>query len=375
MYEEQAEQIADLAARLTELRKCLNVEGTKRELAQLEKQMEAPNFWDDPAAAQKIVQKLKALRSLISAPEDLAREVEDAQVLVELAQAEEDPNMAGELDTLLADLTKRLDRLEITSLFNDPRDSKGAIVNIHPGAGGTESCDWAGMLYRMIVRFCERQEYNIEIVDYQPGEEAGLKSATLMIEGAFAYGNLKSEEGVHRLVRISPFDAAKRRHTSFAAIEVLPEVDEDIEVEIREEDIKMDVFRSSGPGGQKVNKTSSAVRLTHLPSGIVVACQIERSQHRNREVAMQLLKAQLFDIEMKKKEAELAAQREDQMDVAWGSQIRSYVLHPYQMIKDHRTNEETGNVDRVLDGELDAFIQSFLKWKLEKKGRQAEPAS
>jgi peptide chain release factor 2 len=241
------------------------------------------------------------------------------------------------------------------------------ILSIHPGAGGTESCDWAEMLYRMVMRFCERREYVAEVVDYQPGEEEGIKSVTITVNGPFAYGNLKSEAGVHRLVRISPFDSNKRRHTSFVAIEVLTEVDENIQIEIREEDLKMDVFRSSGAGGQKVNKTSSAVRLTHIPSGIVTACQIERSQSRNRTVAMQLLRSKLYDIEMRKKEAELAAQRDGQQDVAWGSQIRSYVLHPYQMIKDHRTGVETGNVDRVLDGDLDIFIEGYLKWDLKRK--------
>ena len=219
----------------------------------------------------------------------------------------------------------------------------------------------------MFTRFCELREFDAEVLDYQPGEEAGLKSASLRVTGPYAFGTLKSEDGVHRLVRISPFDSAARRHTSFAAIEVLAEVDANIEIEIREEDIKLDVFRSSGAGGQKVNKTSSAVRLTHLPTGIVVSCQIERSQHRNRDTAMQMLRAKLYDIELKRKEAELSAMREGQQDVAWGSQIRSYVLHPYQMIKDHRTSYETGNVDRVLDGELDGFVEAYLKWNLERR--------
>jgi peptide chain release factor 2 len=242
-------------------------------------------------------------------------------------------------------------------------------VSIHPGAGGTESCDWADMLYRMIARFCEQQEFECEVLDYQPGDEAGVKSVTLRISGVNAYGTLKSEAGVHRLVRISPFDSASRRHTSFSAIEVITEVDDDIEIEVREEDVKMDVYRASGAGGQHINKTSSAVRLTHLPTKVVVACQMERSQHRNRAKAMDMLKARLYDMELKKQEAELDAQRENHQDVAWGSQIRSYVLHPYQMIKDHRTNYETGNVQRVLDGELDNFIESYLKWNLERKSK------
>ena len=370
MYEEETGQLKGFDSRLRELRQCLNVDGTREEINRIEQRIAASGFWDDPETAQKVMQKLKALRASVEAPDALAQELEDALVLAELAQAEQDSSMGEELAILCREIAAKLSRLEIASLFTDPRDAKDAIVNIHPGAGGTESCDWASMLYRMVVRWCERHEYEVELMDYQPGDEAGLKSATLTVSGPSAYGNLKSEEGVHRLVRISPFDANSRRHTSFAAIEVLPQVDEDLDIEVREEDIKMDVFRASGPGGQKVNKTSSAVRLTHQPTGIVVACQVERSQHRNRAVALQLLKAQLFDREMKKKEAELAAQREEQMDVAWGSQIRSYVLHPYQMVKDHRTEAETSNVDRVLDGDLDMLIEAYLKWSLARRPKQ-----
>ncbi len=369
MYEEHATLIVDFRTRLAELRKCLNVDSTKNDIAAIEAEMADPAFWNDPEKAQKIVQRLKALKGVVSAPDELQRELDDAQVLVEMAREEDDESMGGELEGVTTTLQEKLSKLELTSLFSDPRDAKTAIVSVHPGAGGTESCDWAEMLYRMVMRFCERNGFEVEVVDYQPGEEAGLKSATITVTGPFAYGNLKSEAGVHRLVRISPYDSASRRHTSFAAIEVLTEIDENIEIEIREDDLKMDVFRSSGAGGQKVNKTSSAVRLTHLPTGLVVACQIERSQHRNRDTALQLLKAKLYDIELKKKEAELAAQRDGQQDVAWGSQIRSYVLHPYQLIKDHRTSAETGNVDRVLDGDLDMFIEAYLKWNLARRSR------
>lgn len=369
MYEDEAVALEGYADRLRELRKCLNVDATKADIAAIEREMTASNFWDDPEAAQKVMQRLKMLKGFIAAPDELEREIEDAIVLTELARTENDESMGKELAVLTKQLGEKLERLEITSLFTDPRDAKSAIVNIHPGAGGTESCDWAEMLYRMITRFCERHEFSVEVVDYLEGEEAGLKSATIIVDGPFAYGHLKSEAGVHRLVRISPFDANKRRHTSFAAIEVVPQVDEDIDIEVNEEDIIMQVFRSSGPGGQKVNKTSSAVRLTHVPTGIVVACQVERSQHRNRATALQMLKAKLYDIEMQKKEAERLALREGQQDVAWGSQIRSYVLHPYQLIKDHRTDAETGNVDRVLDGDLDLFVSSYLKWNLQRRGR------
>lgn len=365
MYEDQAALLEDYGKRLGELRKCLNIEGTKEQILKLEKEMESPTFWDNPEKAQKVAQQIKNLKTTVSEPEGLQSELEDAMVLVELAQEESDESVAEELETQAEKLDERLQRLEINSLFSDPRDAMNAIVSIHPGAGGTESCDWAEMLYRMIIRLCERHNFDCELVEYQAGEEAGIKSATMKISGAFAFGNLKSEDGVHRLVRISPYDASKRRHTSFAAIEVLTEAKGDIEIEVHEEDLKTDVYRASGPGGQKVNKTSSAVRLTHIPTGIVVACQTERSQHRNRATALELLGARLYDIEVKKQEAEQAAHREGQQDVAWGSQIRSYVLHPYQMIKDHRTSVETGNVDRVLDGDLDMFIEGFLKWRLD----------
>ena len=367
MYEEELMQVDESAARLGELRRCLNVEGIKSEIARLEAQSGVDGFWSAPEAAQKVMQRIKLLRGTVEEPERLRRELDDVRALIELAQADNDESLRQGIAADLSNIRERLNRLEITSLFSDPRDARPAIVSIHPGAGGTESCDWAGMLYRMIVRYCERQEFAVELMEYQPGEEAGLKSATLTVEGPFAYGSLKSEEGVHRLVRISPFDANSRRHTSFAAIEVLPQLDESINVEVKEEDIKMEVFRSSGPGGQKVNKTSSAVRLIHIPTNIVVACQMERSQHRNRAMAMELLKARLYDIEMRKQEAERAAQREGQMDVAWGSQIRSYVLHPYQLVKDHRTDVETSNVDRVLDGDIELFVEAFLKAKLEQK--------
>jgi peptide chain release factor 2 len=364
MYEDESQRLKDFEARLKDLRACLNVESTRAQIARFEGQLAEPGFWDDPESAQKVMQNLKALRTSIEAPDAIRQEIEDALVLVELGQAEEDASLGEELGGLVGGIETRLNKLELNSLLSDPRDSKPAIVNIHPGAGGTESCDWAMMLYRMIVRYCERNDYTVELMDYQEAEEAGLKSATLLVEGPMAYGHLKSEDGVHRLVRISPFDANARRHTSFAAVQVLPQVDEDIDIEVREDELKMDVFRSSGPGGQKVNKTSSAVRLTHLPTGIVVACQIERSQHRNRATALQLLKAQLYDIEMKKKESEAAAIRDEQKDVAWGSQIRSYVLHPYQMVKDLRTGAETSSTDRVLDGDIDMFIEAFLRWKL-----------
>lgn len=364
MYEAELDTLKSARARLDELRSCLNVDALKEQIADLEEVMGADGFWDDPDRAQNTVKQLKGFKSTVSMPDELQRDLEDAVVLVEMGQEAEDESLADEIGTLMADLEARLHRLELNSLFTDPRDQKDVILSIHPGAGGTESCDWADMLFRMIMRFCEQRDFAAEVLDYQPGDEAGLKSASISIKGPYAYGTLKSENGVHRLVRISPFDSAARRHTSFVAVEVLSEIDDSINIDIREEDIKMDVYRSSGAGGQKVNKTSSAVRLTHLPSGIVVTCQIERSQHRNRDTCMQMLRAKLYDIEMRKKEEELAAARGTQLSVAWGSQIRSYVLAPYQLIKDHRTNAETGNVQKVLDGDLDLFIEAYLKWQL-----------
>ena len=369
MFEDQLVAIQADKEKLAELKACLNVEDTKVKIGALETQMAAPGFWDNAEKAQEVVQELKSLKGIVTAPEELASELDDLEVLIEMASEEEDSSQEGDITASLDNIQAKLSKLELNSLFMDPRDSKTVILSIHPGAGGTESCDWAEMLLRMILRFCERNEFNADILEYQAGDEAGLKSASLRITGANAYGTFKSEAGVHRLVRISPFDSQARRHTSFSAVEVLTEIDDSIEVDLREEDIKMDVYRSSGSGGQKVNKTSSAVRLTHQPSGIVVACQIERSQHRNRDVAMQMLKAKLYDIEQKKLEAELDAQRDGHQDVAWGSQIRSYVLHPYQMIKDHRTNFETGSVTKVLDGELEPFMTAYLKWNLENRSK------
>lgn len=369
MYEESKYKVSTFRERLEDLRGVLDIDGAKIEIAKLESDMAVPGFWNDPDSAQKVVQRLKQMKTTVSAPDQLLREIEDAEVLVELAESEAEESMAEEINGIAESLEEKLARLELSSLLSDSRDEKDALVSVHPGAGGTESCDWAGMLYRMLLRYCERQGFSVEILDHQDGEGAGIKGATFRVGGLNAYGNLKSENGVHRLVRISPFDAQSRRHTSFAAVEVLTEVDQDIEIEVREEDLKMDVFRSSGAGGQHVNKTSSAVRLTHLPTGIVVSCQADRSQHRNRALAVQMLKSKLYDIELQRKQAELDAQRGEQQDVAWGSQIRSYVLQPYQMIKDHRTNFETGNVDKTLDGYLEPFVEAFLKWKLGKARR------
>ena len=293
---------------------------------------------------------------------------EEIEVLLELA--EEGNEVLDELNKALDRFEQELQTAQLRTLFFDPDDARNAILTIHPGAGGTESQDWAQMLFRMYLRYAERKGFKAEVVDYQPGEEAGLKSATVRIEGDYAYGLLSQESGVHRLVRISPFDANKRRHTSFAAVFVYPEIDDDIEVEINPDDLKIDTYRSSGKGGQHVNRTDSAVRITHLPTGIVVQCQNERSQHQNKATAMRLLKARLYEIEKQKKQEKLDKLEDSKSEIAWGNQIRSYVLHPYKMIKDLRTRLETGDVDRILDGDLDDFIKASLT--LRKKEKLAE---
>lgn len=288
---------------------------------------------------------------------------EDVVVLVELVDEGEDEDLAGELEAGLSRLQREVDQLELESLLSGEYDASNAILTIHPGAGGTESQDWAAMLWRMYTRWAEDRGYSVEILDYQAGDEAGIKDVTLLIRGLYAYGYLKSEKGVHRLVRISPFDSSGRRHTSFSSVEVLPEIEDDLTVEINPDDLRIDTYRSSGAGGQHVNKTDSAVRITHLPTGIVVQCQSERSQHANRESAMKILRARLMERQLAEQRAKLESIKGEQQEIAWGSQIRSYVFCPYTMVKDHRTNVEVGNVEAVMDGHLDPFIEAYLKMK------------
>lgn len=294
----------------------------------------------------------------------LATAYEDCETLLELD--EEGESLGGDFEPYLKALEKNLHEQEMMMMLSGEQDASNAILTIHPGAGGTESQDWAEILLRMYTRYSERQDFKTQLLEYQPGDEAGLKSATMTVTGEYAYGFLKAESGVHRLVRISPFDSNKRRHTSFASVYVVPELDDDIEIEIEEKDLRVDTYRSSGAGGQHVNVTDSAVRITHQPTGIVVSCQNERSQHKNKSMAMKILKARLYEHERQKQEEKLAAMEDSKTDIAWGHQIRSYVLHPYRMIKDHRTNQETGNVDPVLDGDLDAFIEAELLRRAEK---------
>ncbi len=322
--------------------------------------MSSASFWDDSRRAQSVVQERAELARILATLKDLASQAEEARLLWEMATEAGDESVVPEIEERLGRLSGGLEAFELKIILSGPQDRKNAILSIHPGAGGTESQDWAQMLLRMYLRWAERAGFKAEVVDLLPGEEAGIKSATIEITGEYAYGYLKSEIGVHRLIRISPFDASKRRHTSFASVAVIPEV-EDVEVVVKEEDIRVDVYRSSGPGGQGVNTADSAVRITHLPTGIVVACQNERSQLRNRDTAMRILKSRLYQLYEKKQKEELADLTGEKKDIAFGSQIRSYTFHPYQIIKDHRTGVEVGNVEAVMDGGLDPFIQAFLK--------------
>jgi peptide chain release factor 2 len=334
--------------------------GKQVRLRHIEELMAAPEFWEDQARAADITKERGALIQATQEWEERRQELDDLEVLLDLALEEEDHKALKEVVAELGQMEQTFADWELRLLLAGEEDEKNAIITIHAGAGGTEAQDWVEILARMYLRYAERKGFKTETIDILPGEEAGVKSVTFSVSGPHAYGYMKSENGIHRLVRISPFDASGRRHTSFAAVQVLPEVDDHIEIEIQEKDLHIDTFRASGPGGQHVNKTSSAVRLTHLPTGIVVSSQTERSQHRNRELAMKVLRARLYSLE-KRKQAEKKQELQDsQKDIAWGSQIRSYVMQPYRLIKDHRTKHEEGNVDAVLDGDLDAFVEAYL---------------
>ena len=362
-YDEYKQKLRDLGPELDKLSAALDIDSARQEAERLEAETAQDGFWNDLERSQKVQMRLKQLQNKITRQEKLIGEWEDLTALCEMGQEAEDEELLAELKEGFAVLEEKVEETRMTTLLSGEYDNSNAILQFHAGAGGTEAQDWAQMLYRMYTRWAERHGYSYKILDYLDGDEAGIKSASILIEGLNAYGFLKSENGVHRLVRVSPFDASGRRQTSFASLEVMPEIDKDVNIEIREEDIQMDVYRASGAGGQKVNKTSSAVRLTHLPTGIVVACQVERSQHQNREVAMNMLRSKLVEI----KEREHLDKIEDikgvQKEIAWGSQIRSYVFMPYTMVKDHRTNYETGNITAVMDGDLDGFINEYLKKK------------
>jgi peptide chain release factor 2 len=341
------------------------------ELSKIEARVADPDFWKDQAAAQKLLQRRRRLEDDRDLSDALRRRVDDLAVLVEWAEAGEP--VADDLGRALDELSTQVDAGETKKMLGGEHDRKNAIVTIHPGAGGTESQDWAEMLLRMYLRWVERRGFKRDVIDLQPGDEAGIKSATLTIAGDYAYGLMLAEAGVHRLVRISPFDQASRRHTSFASVFVWPELPDDVDIDIEDKDLRIDTYRSSGAGGQHVNVTDSAVRITHLPTGIVVSSQNERSQHRNRDSAMKVLKSRLFDLKMKEQQTKLDQLGGEKKDIAFGSQIRSYVLHPYQMIKDHRTKEEVGDVNRVLDGDIDGFIKAYLMKKASGTLGQATP--
>jgi len=326
-------------------------------LTELEKKSSEIGFWDDTPKAQGIMRELTQLRDEVGIWESISAKLTDTLELVQL----NDPDLEEELSAEVEWLSDQVEKLEFRALFSDPYDDEPAIMAIHAGAGGTEAQDWALMLQRMFIRWAESHSFAVEILDQSPGEEAGIKSTLMSIGGRYVYGNLKSERGVHRLVRISPFDASSRRHTSFAKVEIWPDVAEDIEIEISEKDLRIDRFKASGAGGQHVQKNETAIRITHLPTGIVVSCQNQRSLTQNLELAMKILKSQLFDLERHKQDAELAALKGEDVDAGWGNQIRSYVLHPYKMVKDHRTNHEVGNAQAVLDGRLDDFMEIYLR--------------
>ncbi len=333
----------------------------EREIEQLEHEASKSGFWDDTQNSQKVLQKTKGLKEGLRRFQDLAQKYEDTCTLIELGLEEEDGSVIDEVREDMRFLRENIDSLRIQTLLSGPYDRNNAILTLHSGAGGTEAQDWVAMLYRMYTRWAEKRGYDIKELDYLEGEEAGIKSVSVLISGQYAYGYLKCEKGVHRLVRISPFDASGRRHTSFASAEVMPELEDDMEVEVNPEDLKIDTYRSSGAGGQHVNKTESAIRITHIPTGIVVACQNERSQFQNKETAMKMLKAKLLELKEREQKEKQDGIKGEQRDIAWGSQIRSYVFHPYSMVKDHRTNVEIGNVNAVMDGELDEFISGFLR--------------
>ncbi|HVO94684.1 MAG TPA: peptide chain release factor 2 [Terriglobales bacterium] len=337
-----------------------DVESKRKRVAELTQVTSQSNFWSDAEKAQSVLKEQSSLKSVIDAWEKHRADLEEARFFLDIARDEKSDEALGEAATKVAAVGKEMAQTELTQLLGGPDDRRNAIVTLHPGAGGTEAQDWAEILLRMYLRWCDRRGYKKEILDYQPGEEAGVKNVTFTVEGDYAYGYLKAEAGIHRLVRISPFDANSRRHTSFASVFVYPEVDDDIKVEINEADLRVDTYRSSGAGGQHVNKTDSAVRLTHLPTGIVVACQNERSQHKNRAMAMKILKSRLYELEIEKQKEKMETYHKTKKDIGFGSQIRSYVLAPYRMVKDHRTNVEIGNADAVLDGGIDPFIEAYL---------------
>ncbi|MBQ8148467.1 MAG: peptide chain release factor 2 [Lachnospiraceae bacterium] len=357
---------------LMEVRDSLDIPYLKDELEKYDYEMQEPGFWDDVERSQEIMKKVKGLKDTVEAFEGLEAEFDDMETLIQMAEEENDSSLIPEIEEMLQQFVVDFDTLRIRTLLSGEFDKENAVVTLHAGTGGTEACDWVSMLYRMFTRWSEKKGFQLEVLDYLDGEEAGIKSVTFQVNGENAFGYLKSERGVHRLVRISPFNAAGKRQTSFASCDVMPDIKEDIEIEINDDDLRIDTYRSSGAGGQHINKTSSAVRITHLPTGIVVQCQNERSQHSNKDRAMQMLKAKLYMIKQQENLEKISDIRGEVLENTWGSQIRSYVMQPYTMVKDHRTNAESGNVSAVLDGDIDLFINAFLKWSNVNRDRSGE---
>ena len=347
---------------LKELGASLNLDAKKERIAELSRYMEAPDFWDDPERSQKMTKELKSLEDTVKSYTTLSTQYDDISELIEMGYEENDPEVIPVIQESLDEFTTNLEALRLSTLLNGEYDKNNAIIRLNAGAGGTEACDWSGMLYRMYTRYADRNGFSVEVLDMLDGDEAGIKSVTFQVNGENAYGYLKSEKGVHRLVRISPFNAAGKRQTSFVSCDVMPEIEEDLDVEINDDDLRIDTYRSSGAGGQHINKTSSAIRITHLPTGIVVTCQNERSQFQNKDKAMQMLKAKLYMLKQQENEEKISGIRGEVKDIAWGNQIRSYVLQPYTMVKDHRTGASSGNAGAVLDGAIDLFISAYLRW-------------
>ncbi|MBD3308897.1 peptide chain release factor 2 [candidate division KSB3 bacterium] len=354
------EALTAMTEKVEAMRRYLDIDACQTRVDQLTAQMAQPSFWDDPDSSQVVVQENKGLQQRLDTWRELMKQYEELQVLVELSTEEQEESLFQEIEGVGKRLERLIATVEFEQMLSGEHDKTDAILSINAGAGGTEAQDWADMLLRMYLRWCERHEFATQLIDILPDQEAGIKNATITVSGKYAYGYLKAEIGVHRLVRISPFDTGKRRHTSFASVMVIPEVDEEIDIDIDEEDLRIDTYRSSGAGGQHVNVTDSAVRITHLPTGIVVQCQNERSQHKNRAQAMKILRARLYELRREEQDEEIEKLQGEKRVIAWGSQIRSYVMHPYQMVKDHRTNHETSNVSAVLDGDLDQFIRQYL---------------
>lgn len=347
---------------LAEVKDSLDLENKAKRVEELEMEMEAPGFWDNPDSSNAKMKELKSLKDVAESYDALATQFDDIETLIEMGYEEEDPDLIPEIRSELDSFVETLETMRIGTLLSGEFDKCNAILKLNAGAGGTESCDWASMLYRMYTRWAEKKGYSVEVLDYLDGDEAGIKSVTFQVNGENAYGYLKSEKGVHRLVRISPFNAQGKRQTSFVSLDVMPDIEADLDIEINDDDIRVDTYRSSGAGGQHINKTSSAIRITHFPTGIVVQCQNERSQHQNRDKAMQMLRAKLYMMKVEENKEKLSDIRGEVSEIGWGNQIRSYVFQPYTMVKDHRTSVESGNVDAVMDGAIDSFINGYLKW-------------